>query len=136
MFGKAVQIRHCLATVSAPAAFLVVLERSSAGIRPDATGKVSWEGGSERRKSGDRSLGATYLLTFRGGRRISMSFCFGLCGPRELRCVAPLCAVFFLLSATLLHAGVIRGTVTDTSGATVTGATVVLMNGNKYVSKT
>ena len=65
-----------------------------------------------------------------------MSFCFGLRGLRELRCVAPLCTVFFLLSATLLHAGVIRGTVTDTSGATVTGATVVLMNGNKYVGKT
>ena len=46
------------------------------------------------------------------------------------------CAVFLLLSAITLHAGVIRGTVTDTSGATVTGATIVLMNGSKYVGKT
>ena len=47
-----------------------------------------------------------------------------------------ICAVFSLLSTTFLHAGVIRGTVTDTSGATVTGATIVLMNGAKFVSKT
>ena len=45
-------------------------------------------------------------------------------------------AGIFLFSASLLHAGVIRGTVTDTSGATVTGATVVLVNGGRYVGKT
>lgn len=42
----------------------------------------------------------------------------------------------FLLMPSFLHAGVIRGTVTDNTGATVTGATVVLLNGGKYVSKT
>jgi iron complex outermembrane receptor protein/vitamin B12 transporter len=46
------------------------------------------------------------------------------------------CAVFFFLSAINLYAGVIQGTITDTTGATVTGATVVLMNGNKFVGKT
>jgi vitamin B12 transporter len=46
------------------------------------------------------------------------------------------CSAFLLLSTTVLYAGVIRGTITDTSGATVTGATVVLMNGAAYVGKT
>ena len=69
-----------------------------------------------------------------------MSFHFGRFGPRlrsrilSLR-LASLCTIL-LLSAKLLHAGVIRGTVTDTSGATITGATVILMNGAKYVGKT
>ena len=75
-----------------------------------------------------------------------MSFRLGRFGPRSfvrlftLRIISlPLtgiCAALIFLSTTLLHAGVIRGTVTDTSGATVTGATVILMNGAKYVSKT
>ena len=48
-----------------------------------------------------------------------------------------LISVFLILfSAAMLQAGVIRGTVTDTTGATVTGATIILMNGAKYVSKT
>ena len=46
------------------------------------------------------------------------------------------CAFFLLLSAISLHAGIIRGTITDTSGATVTGAAIVLMNGANYVGKT
>ncbi|WP_263354574.1 TonB-dependent receptor [Acidicapsa acidisoli] len=46
------------------------------------------------------------------------------------------CAAFLLLAPIILHAGVIRGTVTDTSGATVTGATVVLINGASYLAKT
>ena len=50
-------------------------------------------------------------------------------------CVRAFCAFFFLSFATLAYAGVIRGTVTDTTGATVRGATVVLMNGAKFVSK-
>ena len=48
----------------------------------------------------------------------------------------PTLAFLVLLSSTMLHAGVIRGTVTDTSGATVTGATIVLLNSGKYVGKT
>jgi len=55
---------------------------------------------------------------------------------RSSRGVRILCALYILLFATFLHAGVIRGTVTDTSGATVTGATIVLMNGASYVNKT
>jgi vitamin B12 transporter len=47
-----------------------------------------------------------------------------------------LSAAFICLFIPLAHAGVIRGTVTDTTGATVTGATVILMNGSKYVGKT
>ena len=46
-----------------------------------------------------------------------------------------ICALILLIPA-IAYAGVIRGTVTDTSGATVTGATVVLMNGTKLVSST
>jgi vitamin B12 transporter len=64
-----------------------------------------------------------------------MSFYFGRFGPRARTRLSNFCAVFVLVSATLLHAGVIRGTVTDTSGATVVGATIVLMNGAKYVDK-
>lgn len=46
------------------------------------------------------------------------------------------CYTLLLLSASLAHAGVIRGTVTDTTGATVKGATIVLKNGAKYVATT
>jgi iron complex outermembrane receptor protein/vitamin B12 transporter len=65
-----------------------------------------------------------------------MSFRFGRTGRRAHARLLSFYAAFFFLSTTLLPAGVIRGTVTDTSGATVTGATVVLMNGAKYVNKT
>lgn len=51
-------------------------------------------------------------------------------------CVRAFCVALILLTTTLLHAGVIRGTVTDTSGATVKGASIVLLNGAKYVSTT
>jgi vitamin B12 transporter len=44
--------------------------------------------------------------------------------------------VILLVASALAHAGVIRGTVTDPSGATVRGASIVLMNGNKLVSST
>ena len=47
-----------------------------------------------------------------------------------------ICAALLLIFATVSHAGVIRGTVTDTTGATVKGASIVLMNGTKYVSTT
>jgi len=65
-----------------------------------------------------------------------MSYFLGRSGLRARTRVSRFCAVFFLLFVPLLHAGVIRGTVTDTTGATVVGATIVLMNGAKYVSKT
>ena len=57
-------------------------------------------------------------------------------GLRARSRLRPLWVALFLFSATLLHAGVIRGTVTDTTGATVTGATVLLLNGGQYVNKT
>src|SRR5580698_955882 len=140
MFGKAVKIRHCPATVSATQESLVVWRRI-----PRESGQMplrslhhgdAWEGGSEWRKSGDRSLVPLTWLTFRGERRIPMSFDLGRPGLSALTRLSRFCAAFFLLSATFLHAGVIRGTVTDTSGATVVGATIVLMNGAKYVGKT
>jgi len=65
-----------------------------------------------------------------------MPFDLGRFGPRVRTRFYHFCSVIVLISATVLHAGVIRGTVTDTSGATVVGATIVLMNGAKYVSKT
>ena len=46
------------------------------------------------------------------------------------------CSALIFLAASLAHAGVIRGTVTDTTGATVKGATIVLKNGAKYVATT
>ena len=61
-----------------------------------------------------------------------MSFSSGRIGL----CARALCAALLLLSSIASFAGVIRGTVTDTSGATVTGATIVLLNGNSYVSTT
>jgi vitamin B12 transporter len=65
-----------------------------------------------------------------------MSFDFGRAGLRMRTRISRFCAILFLFSATLLEASVIRGTVTDTSGATVVGASIVLMNGAKYVGKT
>ena len=53
-----------------------------------------------------------------------------------IRSFASLFAFILLLAPALLQAGIIRGTVTDTTGATVTGATVVLLNGGNFVSKT
>jgi hypothetical protein len=61
MFGKAVKIRHCPATVSAPEGLLVVLTGTLRDSGQMPLGDLSWEGGSERRKSGDRSFGVTYL---------------------------------------------------------------------------
>jgi vitamin B12 transporter len=65
-----------------------------------------------------------------------MPFDFGRSGLSVRTRISRCCAILFLFSATLLQAGVIRGTVTDTSGATVVGASIVLMNGAKYVDKT
>src|SRR5579859_1014367 len=110
-----------------------------AGIRPNATEaarqRVLWEGGSERRKSGDRSSVPLTRLAFRGERRIPMSLSVGRLGPL-LRGSLRFLSTVLLLSASLAHAGVIRGTVTDTTGATVKGATIVLKNGAKYVGAT
>ena len=64
-----------------------------------------------------------------------MPFFIGRFGHRR-HCLRALCGLIFLTFGFLAHAGVIRGTVTDTTGATVRGATVVLMNGAKFVSKT
>jgi len=69
-----------------------------------------------------------------------MLFFHGRSGPpsrlisRILQSVALVvaCSLF----VTLAHAGVIRGTVTDPTGATVKGATVVLTVGKKYVGTT
>jgi vitamin B12 transporter len=63
---------------------------------------------------------------------------FGLRAPVRVSsfCSFRFCAALFLLSASMLHAGVIRGTVTDPSGATVTGATIILSNSGKFVGKT
>jgi iron complex outermembrane receptor protein/vitamin B12 transporter len=56
------------------------------------------------------------------------------------RSFARLSALFLILIPALLPtqllAGIIRGTITDTTGATVTGATVVLLNNGNFVSKT
>ena len=46
------------------------------------------------------------------------------------------CALCFLSLASLAHAGIIRGTVKDQTGATVKGATVVLQLAGQYVSTT
>jgi iron complex outermembrane receptor protein/vitamin B12 transporter len=62
-----------------------------------------------------------------------MSIASSRSGARPL---ARLFALLLLIVPTLAHAGVIRGTVTDVTGATVTGATVVLLNGGAFVSKT
>jgi vitamin B12 transporter len=65
-----------------------------------------------------------------------MSLSIGPFGRFLRVCQRDLCAAFFLLAVTIAHAGVISGTVTDTSGATVKGATIVLMNNGKRVSAT
>jgi vitamin B12 transporter len=51
-------------------------------------------------------------------------------------CLRAFTGLIFLSFAALAHAGIIRGTVTDATGATVKGATVVLMNEEKFVSRT
>ena len=65
-----------------------------------------------------------------------MPFPSGQSSPLARICPRFLCALLLLLSTTFAYAGVIRGTVTDTTGATVRGATVVLFNGGKYVATT
>jgi len=62
-----------------------------------------------------------------------MFIAFCRSGARPL---ARFLALLPILTPILLHAGIIRGTVTDITGATVTGATVVLLNGGAFVSKT
>jgi vitamin B12 transporter len=47
-----------------------------------------------------------------------------------------LAAAFLFFTAVAAHAGIINGTVTDTSGATVKGASIVLFSSGKYVSTT
>ncbi len=64
-----------------------------------------------------------------------MLFCSGRSGLFRL-CARAFCTALLLLIPTLAHAGIIRGTVTDTSGATVKGATIVLTNDAKYVGTT
>ncbi len=99
-----------------------------------ASGKAVRKGASQ--ETGPKV--PTTQLAFRGERRISMTFApvliirirrFGL----SARLLSALCLLIFLPVA---YAGVIRGTVTDTTGHTVTGATVVLMNGASFVNKT
>jgi iron complex outermembrane receptor protein/vitamin B12 transporter len=53
---------------------------------------------------------------------------------RLLCCLS--CVLVLAIASTILHAGIIRGTVTDTTGATVKGATIVLLNGSNFVSTT
>src|SRR5271165_3299087 len=93
--------------------------------RGEMTGKAVRKGASQE----TGPLVPLTRLTFRGERRRPMSYClarnslarffrgpFGLPAQSRLR---PLWAALLFLSAPLLHAGVIRGTVTDPSGATV-----------------
>ena len=65
---------------------------------------------------------------------------FNAPGRVGARFYSSLFALFLLLAPALLPtqllAGIIRGTVTDTTGATVTGATIVLLNGGNFVSQT
>jgi len=65
-----------------------------------------------------------------------MSLSIGRFGPSLRTSWRIFSTALLLLSASLAHAGVIHGTVTDTTGATVRGATIVLKNGAKYVDKT
>jgi vitamin B12 transporter len=51
-------------------------------------------------------------------------------------CVRVLGAAILFLFLPAAYAGVIRGTVTDPTGHTVTGATIILMNGASFVNKT
>ena len=89
MFGKAVQIRHCPATVSASAGPLVVLE-GSVGIRPDATGRDA--PGKAARESASQETGPWVPLT-----------CLRSEGDGGYRClfglVSPARALFFPASA-------------------------------------
>jgi vitamin B12 transporter len=65
-----------------------------------------------------------------------MSLFIGRAGrflPIHLR---TLCVACVFLFTTLAQAGVIHGVVTDTTGAVVKGASVVLLNGGKYVATT
>jgi len=61
-----------------------------------------------------------------------MSFSRGPVGPL----VRILPVILMILTATLSYAGVIRGSVTDATGATVRGATIVLTADGKFVATT
>jgi vitamin B12 transporter len=65
-----------------------------------------------------------------------MSLSFGRSGLSLCASSRIFCTALLLLFASFAHAGVIRGTVTDTTGATVQGATIVLKNGASFVGAT
>ncbi len=148
MLGKAVKLRHCPATVSAPAQRPVLSGR--AGNQPGsfrlsrrslvnhctasslerACGKVA--GKAQVRRP---VLAPSTHLRSEGNEGAIMpvhtpSFFSGLL-PREL----PRAFALLLLAAcaTYCPAASIRGVVTDASGAKVTGANVVLLSGGKAV---
>ena len=145
MLGKAVKIRHCPATVSAPALRAVVSakgQEASLGIRslraapkkPLVTGPRAsyWEGGWRRRKSGDRSFGASTRLRSEGNEGATVSL---VCFARRLRaCYLILSA--FLSAAAFSSAAVIHGNVTDPSGARIPGAAILLVHNGKAIGST
>jgi vitamin B12 transporter len=144
MFGKAVKIRHCPATVSAPAELSVVKpgEAHRNPARCHWVFSVAEMPGKAARKSASQETGPLVPITHfwsRGGRSIPMSLSirsiarFGKSLSSNSRA---LCAAFIFLFGALAHAGIISGTVTDTTGATVKGATIVLLNDGKRVSAT
>src|SRR5450432_1300937 len=130
MYGKTVKVRHCPATVSAHS-HADGLGRRRAKMGPNATGVMLREGGPVLRASQETGPLAP-LAAFRGERRSSMP---ALLRPSCRRLIS-LCLLLLaaLVAARPLRAVLVHGTVTDTLGAVVPGATVALIEDGKPVA--
>ena len=88
----------------------------------------------KRRKSGDRSLRLQPLSRSEGDEGAVMPVCSSL-RARPGRALPPIIAVILiLLLCSACQAASIRGVVTDTAGAKVTGANVVLVSNGQVVA--
>ena len=132
------KFRYCPATVSATALDMVSVRMQATSQECSAkyggifetTGVLLREGGWARRKSGDRSSGAPTRLRSEGNGGASMPF-------KALFHVIPAAktlVILALLTAAAAQAASIRGVVTDSSGAKVSGATVSLFSNGQVVS--
>ncbi len=144
MIGKAVKIRHCPATVSAPVPGFVYEVMTGpvgtfcfrTGVHEPLMAKSSLGRGLDKAQVRRPVLGAPTRLRSEGNEGAFMRLAF------VRGCLACACTgirqhiaigLLFIAAVQLAGAASIRGTVTDQSGAKVTGATVALLSGGKVV---
>ncbi len=99
------------------------------------TGRFLWEGGSNKRKSGDRSWAhPTRFHVPRGTEELPMHVSKTLKGRAGQLATCVYCAIAFLCCAALSSAATVHGVVSDATGAKVTGASVSLISSGKVIA--